>query len=158
VPKHGNILGLGLILIRFSVISAFTMFVAITFPFFGGLLGFFGGFAFAPTTYFVSLNRPSKTKKETLYEYEILIQWNAFQQRISYQCLLFPVSFFSSLASCGLPSTNQRSLAYLGVPTGYVQLKIVPPCLHCILICFTVHNQFLIGFLYFRSALYWASC
>ncbi|KAF5739560.1 putative amino acid transporter [Tripterygium wilfordii] len=32
---------------------AFTMFVAITFPFFGGLLGFFGGFAFAPTTYFL---------------------------------------------------------------------------------------------------------
>lgn len=30
------------------------MFVGITFPFFGGLLGFFGGFAFAPTTYFVS--------------------------------------------------------------------------------------------------------
>ncbi|KAL4653195.1 hypothetical protein ACB092_01G285600 [Castanea dentata] len=29
------------------------MFVAITFPFFGGLLGFFGGFAFAPTTYFL---------------------------------------------------------------------------------------------------------
>ncbi|KAI7742120.1 hypothetical protein M8C21_026440, partial [Ambrosia artemisiifolia] len=32
---------------------AFTMFVAIVFPFFGGLLGFFGGFAFAPTTYFL---------------------------------------------------------------------------------------------------------
>ncbi|KAA3459437.1 Lysine histidine transporter 1 [Gossypium australe] len=32
---------------------AATMFVAITFPFFGGLLGFFGGFAFAPTTYFL---------------------------------------------------------------------------------------------------------
>jgi len=29
------------------------MFIAITFPFFGGLLGFFGGFAFAPTTYFL---------------------------------------------------------------------------------------------------------
>lgn len=38
------------------LISAFTMFVAITFPFFGGLLGFFGGFAFAPTTYFVRPN------------------------------------------------------------------------------------------------------
>ncbi|KAK8574387.1 hypothetical protein V6N12_062082 [Hibiscus sabdariffa] len=38
---------------------AFTMFVAITFPFFGGLLGFFGGFAFAPTTYFVSRNLTS---------------------------------------------------------------------------------------------------
>ena len=35
-------------------VSAATMFVGITFPFFGGLLGFFGGFAFAPTTYFVS--------------------------------------------------------------------------------------------------------
>jgi hypothetical protein len=34
--------------------AAFTMFIGITFPFFGGLLGFFGGFAFAPTTYFVS--------------------------------------------------------------------------------------------------------
>ncbi|KAL9248352.1 hypothetical protein vseg_021683 [Gypsophila vaccaria] len=32
---------------------AFTMFMGITFPFFGGLLGFFGGFAFAPTTYFL---------------------------------------------------------------------------------------------------------
>ncbi|GAB4848017.1 Lysine histidine transporter 1 [Ancistrocladus abbreviatus] len=31
----------------------FTMFIGITFPFFGGLLGFFGGFAFAPTTYFL---------------------------------------------------------------------------------------------------------
>jgi len=46
--------------------SAFTMFVAITFPFFDGLLGFFGGFAFAPTTYFVSLIRPSKNKNEKL--------------------------------------------------------------------------------------------
>ncbi|XP_050231501.1 lysine histidine transporter 1-like [Mercurialis annua] len=44
------------IILRFVVRNlyvAFTMFVAITFPFFGGLLGFFGGFAFAPTTYFL---------------------------------------------------------------------------------------------------------
>ncbi|KAH7835485.1 hypothetical protein Vadar_026521 [Vaccinium darrowii] len=32
---------------------AFTMFVGMTLPFFGSLLGFFGGFAFAPTTYFL---------------------------------------------------------------------------------------------------------
>ncbi|CAH9112368.1 unnamed protein product [Cuscuta epithymum] len=32
---------------------ALTMFIAICIPFFGGLLGFFGGFAFAPTTYFL---------------------------------------------------------------------------------------------------------
>ncbi|XP_057949505.1 lysine histidine transporter 2 [Malania oleifera] len=30
-----------------------TMFIGMTIPFFGGLLGFFGGFAFAPTTYFL---------------------------------------------------------------------------------------------------------
>ncbi|PSS30160.1 Lysine histidine transporter like [Actinidia chinensis var. chinensis] len=36
-----------------NIYVALTMFVAITFPFFGGLLGFFGGFAFAPTTYFL---------------------------------------------------------------------------------------------------------
>ncbi|KAE8787741.1 lysine histidine transporter 1-like [Hordeum vulgare] len=45
--------GLTLRLIARSLYVAFTMFVAITFPFFGGLLGFFGGFAFAPTTYFL---------------------------------------------------------------------------------------------------------
>ncbi|XVE56636.1 hypothetical protein DITRI_Ditri04bG0026500 [Diplodiscus trichospermus] len=32
---------------------ALTMFIAMTFPFFGGLLSFFGGFAFAPTTYYL---------------------------------------------------------------------------------------------------------
>ncbi|KAL1352736.1 hypothetical protein AAHE18_06G189500 [Arachis hypogaea] len=36
-----------------NVYVAFTMFVAITIPFFDGLLAFFGGFAFAPTTYFL---------------------------------------------------------------------------------------------------------
>ncbi|CAN4082318.1 unnamed protein product [Withania somnifera] len=45
---------------------AFTMILGIIFPFFGGLLGFFGGFAFAPTTYFLpcimwlSVYRPKK--------------------------------------------------------------------------------------------------
>lgn len=43
-------------LLRFivrNIYVAFTMFVGIIFPFFGGLLAFFGGFAFAPTTYFL---------------------------------------------------------------------------------------------------------
>uniref|UniRef100_A0A9I9D8X1 Amino acid transporter transmembrane domain-containing protein n=1 Tax=Cucumis melo TaxID=3656 RepID=A0A9I9D8X1_CUCME len=43
-------------LLRFiarNIYVALTMFIGITFPFFGGLLGFFGGFAFAPTTYFI---------------------------------------------------------------------------------------------------------
>ncbi|CAN7120504.1 unnamed protein product [Brassica rapa subsp. narinosa] len=42
-------------ILRFCVRSfyvAATMFLGMTFPIFGGLLAFFGGFAFAPTTYF----------------------------------------------------------------------------------------------------------
>lgn len=45
--------GLPLRLIARTLYVAFTMFVGITFPFFGALLGFFGGFAFSPTTYFL---------------------------------------------------------------------------------------------------------
>ncbi|XP_042428573.1 lysine histidine transporter 1-like [Zingiber officinale] len=45
--------GLTLRLITRSAYVAFTMFIGMTFPFFGGLLSFFGGFAFAPTTYFL---------------------------------------------------------------------------------------------------------
>ncbi|XP_014754068.1 lysine histidine transporter 2 [Brachypodium distachyon] len=45
--------GLPLRLVARSAYVALTMFVGMTFPFFDGLLGFFGGFAFAPTTYFL---------------------------------------------------------------------------------------------------------
>lgn len=37
-----------------NVVAALTMFIAIAIPFFGGLLGFFGGFALAPTSYYVT--------------------------------------------------------------------------------------------------------
>ncbi|KAL5717747.1 Lysine histidine transporter 1 [Ranunculus cassubicifolius] len=45
--------GLPLRLIARSLYVAFTMMVGIAVPFFGGLLGFLGGFAFAPTSYFL---------------------------------------------------------------------------------------------------------
>ncbi|KAF5193461.1 Lysine histidine transporter [Thalictrum thalictroides] len=45
--------GLPLRLIARSGYVAFTMIVGISVPFFGGLLGFLGGFAFAPTSYFI---------------------------------------------------------------------------------------------------------
>ncbi|XP_052187164.1 lysine histidine transporter 1 isoform X1 [Diospyros lotus] len=40
------------IVVRTSYVIA-TMFIGMTFPFFGGLLGFFGGFALAPTSYYL---------------------------------------------------------------------------------------------------------
>lgn len=36
------------------LLAAFTMVMGMAVPFFGSLLGFFGGFALAPTTYYVS--------------------------------------------------------------------------------------------------------
>ncbi|XP_068659441.1 lysine histidine transporter-like 6 [Aristolochia californica] len=45
--------GLPLRLLVRSTYVGLTLFVAVTFPFFGDLLGFFGGFGFAPTSYFL---------------------------------------------------------------------------------------------------------
>nr|AFK44764.1 unknown [Lotus japonicus] len=45
--------GLALRLVARSSYVAFTLFIGVTFPFFGDLLGFFGGFGFAPTSYFL---------------------------------------------------------------------------------------------------------
>ncbi len=44
-------------------LAAFTIFMAMTIPFFGDLLGFLGGFAFAPTTFFVSLDLSSFSRQ-----------------------------------------------------------------------------------------------
>nr|GLL34887.1 putative amino acid transporter, transmembrane domain-containing protein [Ipomoea trifida] len=46
-----------------TIYVALTCFLGCTFPFFGGLLGFFGGFAFAPTTYFLPCIIWLKVKK-----------------------------------------------------------------------------------------------
>ncbi|PKA66689.1 Lysine histidine transporter 1 [Apostasia shenzhenica] len=54
---------------------AFTMIVAISFPFFGGLLGFFGGFAFAPTTYFLPCIMWLAIKKPKKFGSSWLINW-----------------------------------------------------------------------------------
>ncbi|WOL15578.1 lysine histidine transporter 1 [Canna indica] len=53
VKKYRFPPGQTLRLIARSIYVALTMVVAIIFPFFNELLGFFGGFAFAPTTYFL---------------------------------------------------------------------------------------------------------
>ncbi|KAM5581907.1 lysine histidine transporter 1-like [Rosa sericea] len=54
---------------------AFTMFVGITFPFFGGLLGFFGGFAFSPTTYFLPCIMWLAIKKPRKFSLSWIVNW-----------------------------------------------------------------------------------
>ncbi|CAI9113066.1 OLC1v1013594C1 [Oldenlandia corymbosa var. corymbosa] len=52
-----------------------TMFIAIAVPFFGGLLGFFGGFAFAPTTYYLPCIIWLAIKKPAKYSLSWFINW-----------------------------------------------------------------------------------
>ncbi|XP_018490756.1 lysine histidine transporter 2 [Raphanus sativus] len=58
-----------------SLYVAFTMFVAICIPFFGGLLGFFGGFAFAPTTYYLPCIMWLVLKKPKKFGLSWTINW-----------------------------------------------------------------------------------
>ncbi|KAL1556762.1 Lysine histidine transporter 1 [Salvia divinorum] len=52
-----------------------TMFIGMTFPFFGGLLGFFGGFALAPTTYFLPCIIWLILKKPKRFSFSWWLNW-----------------------------------------------------------------------------------
>ncbi|KAL3512588.1 hypothetical protein ACH5RR_025305 [Cinchona calisaya] len=52
-----------------------TMILAMAFPFFGGLLGFFGGFAFAPTTYYLPCIIWLAIKKPRKFSLSWIINW-----------------------------------------------------------------------------------
>ncbi|KAL3636442.1 hypothetical protein CASFOL_020989 [Castilleja foliolosa] len=54
---------------------ALTMFIGMTFPFFGGLLGFFGGFALAPTTYFLPCIIWLIVRKPKRFSFSWFINW-----------------------------------------------------------------------------------
>jgi len=67
--------GLPLRIVARSTYVAFTCFIGITFPFFGDLLGFFGGFAFAPTTYFLPCIMWLAIKKPKIFSFSWIINW-----------------------------------------------------------------------------------
>ncbi|KAG2269639.1 hypothetical protein Bca52824_064194 [Brassica carinata] len=58
-----------------SLYVAFTMLIAICVPFFGGLLGFFGGFAFAPTTYYLPCIIWLILKKPKKFSLSWIVNW-----------------------------------------------------------------------------------
>ncbi|XP_019168377.1 PREDICTED: lysine histidine transporter-like 6 [Ipomoea nil] len=67
--------GLALRLVLRSAFVAFTLLVGVTFPFFGDLLGFFGGFGFAPTAYFLPSIIWLKIKKPKRFSISWCINW-----------------------------------------------------------------------------------
>lgn len=66
---------LGLRLVSRTIYVALTMFIAISVPFFGSLLGFLGGFAFAPTSYFLPCIIWLKLKKPKTFSFSWIINW-----------------------------------------------------------------------------------
>lgn len=67
--------GLTLRLVARSAYVAFTLFFGVTFPFFGDLLGFFGGFGFAPTSYFLPSIMWLIIKKPRKFSLNWFINW-----------------------------------------------------------------------------------
>ncbi|KAL2233432.1 UNVERIFIED_CONTAM: Lysine histidine transporter-like 6 [Sesamum indicum] len=67
--------GFALRLIVRSAYVAFTLFIGVTFPFFGDLLGFFGGFGFAPTSYFLPSIIWLKIMKPQRFSRSWIINW-----------------------------------------------------------------------------------
>ncbi|XP_066351667.1 lysine histidine transporter 2-like [Miscanthus floridulus] len=67
--------GLPLRLIARSLYCSQLDLVGIAVPFFGGLLGFFGGFAFAPTTYYLPCILWLKIKKPKTFSLSWFINW-----------------------------------------------------------------------------------
>lgn len=67
--------GVALRLVVRTSYVAFTLFMAVTFPFFGDLLGFFGGFGFAPTSYFLPSIIWLILKKPKKFTTQWIVNW-----------------------------------------------------------------------------------
>uniref|UniRef100_A0A803MU47 Amino acid transporter transmembrane domain-containing protein n=1 Tax=Chenopodium quinoa TaxID=63459 RepID=A0A803MU47_CHEQI len=73
--------GLTLRLITRTIYVGLTLFLGVTFPFFGDLLGFFGGFGFAPTSYFLPCVIWLVIKKPKRFSASWFINWVAAEVR-----------------------------------------------------------------------------
>ncbi|MED6118905.1 Lysine histidine transporter 2 [Stylosanthes scabra] len=89
-----------------SLFVGITMLVGICIPFFGSLLGFLGGFAFAPTTYFLPCIIWLKLKKPKKYGLSWTINW----------CYSFITSTtFFGFSPQTLPSASPRKEHFLSL-------------------------------------------
>lgn len=131
------------------VFSAFTMFLGITFPFFSDLLSFFGGFAFAPTTYFVSSHW--SIIHCFYYNYNNELFWFKNYSLRAEQSFLVSASF---PALCGSQSTNPEGSASHGSLTGWEQLTMQTLVSHLKLLS----SNLLVLSILFRSALFLECC
>ncbi|XP_019164951.1 PREDICTED: lysine histidine transporter-like 6 [Ipomoea nil] len=95
--------GLVMRLVVRSAYVAFTLFVGVTFPFFGDLLGFFGGFGFAPTSYFL----PSIIWLKIMKPKRLSISWC-----INWACIVIGVFMMVASTVGGLRNIVADSSTY----------------------------------------------
>jgi len=95
--------GLRLRLIARSTYVALTCFVGITLPFFSSLLGFFGGFAFAPTTYFLPCIMWLAIYKPRRFSWSWMANWT---------CIILGVLLMTVASIGGLYSIIQDAKTY----------------------------------------------
>ncbi|RYR51394.1 hypothetical protein Ahy_A06g026404 [Arachis hypogaea] len=75
-----------------SAVTGITMLIGISILFFGSLLGFLGGFAFAPTLYFLQCIIWLKLKKPRKYGLSWTINWPIFSSILEFQiCIVIGV-------------------------------------------------------------------
>ncbi|XP_057431496.1 lysine histidine transporter 2-like [Lotus japonicus] len=91
-------------LITRSVYVGLTMLVGISVPFFGSLLGFLGGFAFAPTSYFLPCIIWLKLKKPKIFSLSWIINWIC----IILGVLLMTLSPIGAMRNIILSATNYK--------------------------------------------------
>ncbi|KAG6396649.1 hypothetical protein SASPL_142804 [Salvia splendens] len=95
--------GLGLRIFVRSTYVAFTTFVAVTFPFFGDLLGLFGGFGFSSTTYILPCIIWLKIKKPQRFSLSWTFNWG---------CIFFGVSILFTSTIGGVRNVVVDSSTY----------------------------------------------
>ncbi|KAF3431098.1 hypothetical protein FNV43_RR25828 [Rhamnella rubrinervis] len=76
-----------------NVYVAFTMIIGMAVPFFGGLLGFFGGFAFAPTTYYLPCIMWLAIYKPKRFSLSWCINWYHFSSPLEISMVATKISY-----------------------------------------------------------------
>lgn len=107
--------GIALRLVARSTDVAFMLFLGVTFPFFGNLLDFFGGFGFAPTFYFCSSITWLIIKKPGKFNINWFVYWASIV-----------IGVFIMKASTVRGSCNNRLTRELGL----VDENVTVPCEH----------------------------
>ncbi|XP_072980241.1 lysine histidine transporter-like 6 [Typha angustifolia] len=95
--------GIALRLIARSSYVAFTLFVGVTFPFFADLLGFFGGFGFTPTSYFLPCIIWLAIKKPRRFSVSWMVNWG---------CIIFGVLMMLASTIGGLRNIIKDASTY----------------------------------------------